>query len=234
MHIFYTPDITNKYYKLNEQESKHCVSVLRLKIGDRIHLINGKGTYFTADIIDDSPKACVVGVKQKIDLFEKRDYYLHIAIAPPKNINRFEWFVEKATEIGIDEITPIMCENSERRHIKADRLERIIISATKQSVKAYKPVLNDIISFSRFINTKPRTAQKYIAHCINGKREKIKEVCLPGQQSVILIGPEGDFSEKEIHQACSAGYKEITLGNSRLRTETAGIVACHSVAMINS
>ncbi len=232
MHLFYTPDISEKTYILNEIESKHCIKVLRLSSNDQIDLIDGKGNYYKAKITDPNPKKCKVEVINTINEYNKRNHYLHIAIAPTKNIDRFEWFLEKATEIGIDEITPIICEHSERKVVKADRLDKIIVSAIKQSIKAYKPKLNELIYYSDFIKQE-FDGLKYIAHCEENSKVSLKSDYKTGETVLVLIGPEGDFSPEEIEIAKQNQYKEISLGESRLRTETAGIVACHTINLIN-
>lgn len=232
MHLFFTPDITDKNYTLNEIESKHCIKVLRLNVNDHIQLIDGKGNFYEAQIANANPKKCKVDIIKIINEFSKRNHYLHIAIAPTKNIDRFEWFLEKATEIGIDEITPILCEHSERKIIKPERLEKVIISAIKQSIKAYKPKLNEITNYDDFIKQN-FDGIKYIAHCEENKKETLKDIYNPSNNALILIGPEGDFSPAEIIYAQQNGFTEISLGGSRLRTETAGIVACHTINLLN-
>ncbi len=232
MHLFYTPDISEETYTLDEIESKHCIKVLRLNINDNIELINGNGTFYEAKIIEANPKKCKVEITKTIKEFGKRNHYIHIAIAPTKNIDRFEWFLEKATEIGIDEITPILCEHSERKMIKPERLEKIIISAIKQSIKAYKPKLNDLTNYSDFV-IQSSDYEKYIAHCEENKKTLLKNSYCKGQNVIILIGPEGDFSPSEISLAKQNNFQEISLGESRLRTETAGVVACHTINLLN-
>ena len=232
MHLFYTPDLNGNLYTLNEIESKHCVRVLRLNINDQIQLIDGKGGFYTAKIINSNPKKCIVEIIETKKDYGKRNHYLHIAIAPTKNIDRFEWFLEKATEIGIDEITPVICEHSERKAIKPDRLEKIIVSAIKQSIKAYKPKLNDLMKFKDFIKQNS-DSKKFIAHCEENHKTPLKSNYHKGQNTIILIGPEGDFSPEEIELAKQNKYTEISLGESRLRTETAGVVACHTINLIN-
>ncbi len=232
MQLFYTPDIKTNIYTLNEIESKHCIRVLRLSINDRIQLIDGKGSFYEAKIIDPNPKKCTVEIIETKKEFGKRNHYLHIAIAPTKNIDRFEWFLEKATEIGIDEITPILCEHSERKMIKPDRLEKIIISAIKQSIKAYKPKLNDLTNYKDFV-IQSSDCEKFIAHCEENKKTHLKNTYNKGNNVVILIGPEGDFSEQEIELAKKYNFHETSLGQSRLRTETAGVVACHTINLLN-
>lgn len=226
MQIFYAPDIASNTYTLPEEESKHCIRVLRLNTGDEITLIDGKGNLFTASISNPNPKRCEVIVTDVKTEFGKRNFYLHIAIAPTKNIERLEWFLEKATEIGVDEITPILCDRSERKVINNDRLEKIIVSAVKQSIKAYVPKLNEMISLKQFLN-QSIDGQKFIAHCNSWDLPPLKDNLQPNSKVTILIGPEGDFTYNEVEQCLSNGYKEISLGTSRLRTETAGIVACH-------
>jgi len=232
MHLFYTPDLIGTIYTLDETESKHCIKVLRLSMHDIIHLIDGKGGFFKAQIIDTNPKKCSVEIVESKKEYGKRNQYLHIAIAPTKNIERFEWFLEKATEIGIDEITPLLCEHSERKIIKTDRLEKIIISAMKQSKKAYKPVINEMIEIKRFLS-RDFKGDKFIAHCEDNHKNLLKTIYKQGNNAIILIGPEGDFSLEEIQLSKDNKFIEISLGESRLRTETAGIVACHTINLMN-
>lgn len=231
--LFYTPGINSNEYTLDEQESKHCIKVLRMQTGDKLNLIDGKGNLYFAEITQANFRACQLRVYEVNSEFEKRNYRLHIAIAPTKNIERFEWFLEKATEIGIDEITPIISEKSERKQINAERLERIIISAMKQSIKAYKPKLNEEISFKNFLAQDSGT-NRYIAHCIDSEKQALQNLYQKNTDAIILIGPEGDFSPQEVKTAIEKGYAPISLGNSRLRTETAGVVACHTVNLISS
>ncbi|MCT4614921.1 MAG: 16S rRNA (uracil(1498)-N(3))-methyltransferase [Marinifilaceae bacterium] len=234
MNIFYTPDIDGETYKLSPEESKHCVRVLRAKIGDILHLVDGKGSFFKTEIVEASPKSCVVRCVERIQDFAKLNYDLHIAIAPTKNIDRLEWFLEKCTEIGVSSFTPILCEHSERKVIKPERLEKIIVSAMKQSLKAYKPVLNPLTKFSDFVKNN-QDSNKYIAHC-NSELDKqlFKNICKTDKSAVVMIGPEGDFSIKEVQLAEQNNFTGISLGESRLRTETAGIVACTTFNIINS
>jgi len=232
MNIFYTPDLSGNEYTLSEDESKHCVRVLRMCVGDVIQLVDGRGGFYEAEIVDDNPKRCSVKVTEHKKNFGKRDYHLHIACAPTKNIERYEWFLEKATEIGIDEITPIDCEHSERTVVKSERLNKVLVSAMKQSIKAYLAKLNEVISFPELASQK-FSGEKYIAHCNNGEKKLLKDLYTKGSNVLILIGPEGDFTNSEVEFAKQNGFKEISLGNSRLRTETAAIVACHTVNLIN-
>jgi 16S rRNA (uracil1498-N3)-methyltransferase len=214
------------------EESRHCQKVLRLREGEIIHLTDGRGTLFEARIIDSRSRQVSVEVTGKQENYGKRDYRLHLAVAPTKNIDRFEWFLEKATEIGIDEITPLVCEHSERRHLRIDRLEKVITSAVKQSLKAYHPVLNQLTDYKKFI-TEKRTGQLFIAHLEESDPVLLRKVYLKNNDVTILIGPEGDFSESEMASAIAASYQCISLGSSRLRTETAAVVACHTIEMLN-
>jgi len=231
MNLFYTPDIDNAFYTLNEEESLHCLRVLRLSIGDEIWLTNGKGILYKAKIINDNKKKCMVEVVEVLKDHGKRNYSLHIAIAPTKNIDRIEWFLEKATEIGIDEITPLICEHSERRSVNMERLNRVIAAAMKQSLKAYHPVLHDEKKFDTFISENNHCT-RFIAHC-GIETVKLKEAYQKGENAIILIGPEGDFSVREIEVAIEKGYAPINLGNNRYRTETAALVACHTIYLMN-
>ncbi|MBC8986267.1 16S rRNA (uracil(1498)-N(3))-methyltransferase [Pedobacter sp. N36a] len=233
MHVFYTPDIEATEYSLNEEESKHCLKVLRLGMGDVVNLMDGKGGFYEAEIIGEGKRNVQLRVIKSIQEYQKRNHHLHIVVAPTKNIDRLEWFLEKATEIGIDEITPIICERSERKIIKEDRLNKVITSAVKQSLQAYHPVLNPQISFIDFLKIENNSI-KMIAHCIDGEpRLYISQVVEPHQKYTVLIGPEGDFSPKEIELALQNGFKPLTLGNTRLRTETAALAACFEVNYLN-
>ncbi|RWU06186.1 16S rRNA (uracil(1498)-N(3))-methyltransferase [Pedobacter chitinilyticus] len=233
MHLFYTPDITSDTYTLNEEESNHCNKVLRLKQGDTVHLIDGVGGLYVAQISETTKKAVRLNIIDKQQGFGKRNHYLHIAIAPTKNIDRIEWFLEKATEIGIDEITPIICDRSERKIVKEERLEKVVTSAVKQSLTAYHPKINTAIAYKDFIKQSDAEV-KMIAHCIDeNSKQAISELIKPHQKYLILIGPEGDFTPKEIELALQNGYKPVTLGNTRLRTETAGLAACFEVNFLN-
>lgn len=232
MNIFFQSDLSSGINSLNEEESKHCLRVLRLKENDRINLIDGKGTFCEAVIVRADAKRCEYEIIERIPEYNKRNFNLTIAIAPTKNNERFEWFLEKATEIGIDQIIPIVCRYSERKDIKTDRLEKIIISAVKQSQKAYIPKLEPVIKFEEFIKT-PFPEDKFIAHCFNEEKQLLKNIARPGTDSLICIGPEGDFSPNEVEMALNKGFKPVSLGNSRLRTETAGLVACHTLNLLN-
>lgn len=232
MHIFYTPDISGKTYTLSEVESKHCIRVLRLEKGNEITLVDGRGGFYTTEIADPNPKKCTVKIIQSELNFGLRNFQVHVAIAPTKNIERIEWFLEKATEIGINRVTPLLCRYSERKEIKSERLEKVMVSAMKQSLKAYLPRLDELTKFNEFIR-QPFEGQKFIAHCEEQQRDLLKNLVVPNQNYLILIGPEGDFSPEEIDLALKAGFKPVSLGESRLRTETAGVVACHTFNLLN-
>ncbi|MFD1162375.1 16S rRNA (uracil(1498)-N(3))-methyltransferase [Hwangdonia seohaensis] len=233
MQLFYNPDISENttQFTFAKEESKHIVKVLRKNVGDTLHITNGNGWLFTAEITIPNINKCVATVVS-ITQQPKRNYHLHLAVAPTKMNDRYEWFLEKATEIGIDSITPIICDHSERKVIKPERFEKILQSAMKQSLSCYLPKLNDAMSFKDFIKQEFK-GDLFIAHCEETDRKSLKQQLKPKQNTTILIGPEGDFSIKEIEQALQNKFKPVTLGATRLRTETAAIVACHSVAFIN-
>jgi 16S rRNA (uracil1498-N3)-methyltransferase len=231
MTLFYCPTLETASV-LSEEESQHAVKVLRLEIGDKIIVVDGKGGFYEAEITFAHHKKCEFKILSGQQKFGKQNYHLHIAIAPTKNIERLEWFIEKAVEIGINEITPIVCRFSERKIIKEDRLEKIIVSAAKQSIKAYFPVLNPLCSFDEFLK-KYTAQQKFIAHCYETDKKLLKTEILQGSDVLILIGPEGDFSQEEVLKSLELGFLPVSLGESRLRTETAGVIACHTVQLIN-
>lgn len=231
MQLFYTPDIlTNP--KLPEEEARHCIRVLRLAEGDEIDLTDGKGYFYKAIIEQANPKHCLVSIKETIHQPPLWPFHLHIAIAPTKNMDRLEWFAEKATEIGINAITCLKCRYSERKELKEERIEKILVSAMKQSLKATLPQLKGMTDFKTFVQ-QPFDGKKFIAHCEEGEKPLLKKVCNPGDNVLILIGPEGDFSTEEIKLAQDAGFTAISLGESRLRTETAALVACQTIHVIN-
>lgn len=234
MQLFFTPDIdpSNTQYFLNEEESKHCIRVLRLEAGNEVQLIDGKGGFYSAIIQDAHPKKTLLYINSVITEFNKRNHYLHIGIAPTKNIERLEWFLEKATEIGIDEISLIICKHSERKEVKIDRLNKIITAAIKQSIKAYHPILNTPLNLNQLL-AKPFQGQKFIAHCEDSDKINLKNHLIKQGRYLILIGPEGDFTTNEIEDALHRDFKAITLGQSRLRTETAALEACFEVNFLN-
>ncbi len=233
MHIFYSPDISKAIHTLSNEESKHCIKVLRLKKGDNVQIINGKGSIYLCEIIDANHKKCLLKIVEKRSKDKRAEYSVHIAIAPTKNNDRFETFLEKATEIGIDEISPFIGRFSERKKINTNRFEKVIISAVKQSANPFLPNMNSLNTFHDLINTKFE-GEKYIAHCYESSNKKhLKNSYNKGEDVMILIGPEGDFSEDEIKQAISKGFNEISLSDNRLRTETAGIIACQIIDFMN-
>jgi len=234
MQLFYNPSIDKNTHEItfDKIESRHVIKVLRKKEGDHIYLTNGKGDLFHCKISIANDKKCLISVVNIEQKKQHRKYYLHLAIAPTKNNDRLEWFLEKATEIGIDEITPIICDNSERKFIKLERLKKIIISAMKQSLKFHLPKLNEVVTLSEFLKHN-QTQGKYIAHCVENEKQLMKDLLLPQESSTILIGPEGDFSFSEIEKSLQKGYTPITLGEARLRTETAALVSVMNVSFIN-
>lgn len=231
MHVFYTPDIQIKQ-ELPEDEAQHCIRVLRLKQGDEIFLTDGKGYFYKAEIDAISGKRCLVIIKETIKQDSLWGCHLHVAMAPTKNMDRTEWFAEKATEIGFDELTFLNCRFSERKVIKTERIEKILVSAVKQSLKANKPLLNEMVDFNKFI-VREFNGQKFIAHCYEGDKPLLKDILNKREDALVLIGPEGDFSTEEVEKAMTYGFIPISLGKSRLRTETAALVACHTMNLIN-
>lgn len=233
MQLFYNPNIneTTEYFSFDKEESKHIIKVLRKKDTDILFVTNGLGFLFKTEITLASDSKCTV----QIISFEKKEeskFKLHLAVAPTKMNDRFEWFLEKATEIGIYEITPIICDRSERKVINAERFDKIILSAMKQSNELFLPKLNNAITFKEFIKQQNKGLQ-LIAHCEETDKKTLKSVLKPNENVTLLIGPEGDFSEKEIALALENNYIPVSLGNTRLRTETAAVVACHSVVFFN-
>ena len=224
---FYVPNAT-EHNELPTDEAIHAIRVLRLKIGDDIFLIDGKGNFYEAVVTLANSKHCLYEITQTLVQNKTWKGHIHLAIAPTKDISRIEWLVEKVTEIGFDEISFLNCQFSERKNLRIDRIERIIISAMKQSRKAWKPIVNNMLSFEDFIQ-KEVTGQKFICHCYNEieKTDFFSNINNSGlfEDITVLIGPEGDFSINEVHQALQQQYKSTTLGNSRLRTETAGLAA---------
>lgn len=233
MQLFYNPDINtnSSEFSFDKEESKHIIKVLRKKESDILHVTNGLGYLFTTEIIFASEKKCTVKITGS-EFHQPTEFYLHLAVAPTKMNDRFEWFLEKATEIGIHEITPIICEHSERKIIKTERFAKIIESAMKQSLQFHLPKLNEPISLKEFINQN-HNENLFIAHCEETEKRLLKESVVKNQKYTVLIGPEGDFSEKEIKLALDNKYIPVSLGNTRLRTETAAVVACHSIVFAN-
>jgi 16S rRNA (uracil1498-N3)-methyltransferase len=230
LNLFYQPNIneTSQDVIFDKEESRHISRVLRKVEGDIINLTNGMGFFFEAKLTNTNPKKCTAVIVS----LEKQDpmsYRLHLAVAPTKLNDRYEWFLEKATEIGVTEITPIICDHSERKVINHERYNKIIQSAMKQSLKAYLPILHEAITLKNFLSQEHSEEIKCIAHCENIDKQSLKSVVKKNKDTLILIGPEGDFSINEINRAIALKITPITLGNSRLRTETAAVLACHSV-----
>lgn len=234
MQLFYTPDIAPhlKSFVLSEEESRHAVRVLRMEAGQQVQLVDGRGGLYTAVIVDAHPKRSVLEILRVETRYGTRPYYLHVAIAPTKQIERIEWFLEKATEVGIDEITPIICERSERKEVKVERLNKVMAAAMKQSLKAYIPRMNEPLGFGSFLDQRTE-GQRFIAHCGDGDKQYLSEIIEPAGRYTVLIGPEGDFSGAEVDAAQRAGFFPVTFGASRLRTETAALVACLEAAIRN-
>lgn len=231
MHLFYTPEIATTL-ELPDEEAAHCVRVLRLTMGDAITLTDGCGKFYEAVITAATNKRCTVQITKEVAWHKPWTGHLHLAMAPTKNMDRTEWFAEKATEIGFDELTFLQCRFSERKVIKTERIEKILVSAMKQSLKAVKPILNEMTDINRFLQTDFK-GQKFIAHCYPGEKPLLQQVVKPGSDVLVLIGPEGDFSEEEVKLAIEHGFQPISLGQSRLRTETAALAAVHIMNIFN-
>ncbi len=234
MQLFYTPALSKEVtrFEFDPEESRHIVKVLRKQAGDTLHTTNGKGYFFDVRLLEAHPKHCKAEVTSTRKKLDKR-YHLHLAVAPTKNKSRYEWFLEKATEIGVHEITPLICKRSERKSINPERMEKVLESAMKQSLRAYLPKLNETMSFEDFIKT-PQPGLRFIAHCEEEEKTDLKRRMGADQDVLVLIGPEGDFTRDEIRMAYQQGFHPVSLGESRLRTETAAIVAAATVAIINS
>ena len=232
MQLYFAENLATSKVKLDKDESHHMVNVVRLHTGGAVSLTDGKGLLAHGIISKADPKGCIIEISSSKQEGTHRNYSLHIAIAPTRNIDRFEWFLEKATEIGIDLVTPLLCRKSERKIVNPERLNKMIVSAAKQSLKTVFPVLNPLTSFTDFI-LQHQEGMKFIAHCGLGKRISLKQGYERGNKFLILIGPEGDFDEEEIIKAGEAGFTAISLGEARLRTETAGVVACQNIAFMN-
>ncbi len=230
--LFYAPDIRIAH-ALPADESCHAVRVLRLQAGDAALVTDGRGGLFRVTITHPHPQKCLFDIVEELPETARRGFRLHVAIAPTKNMERMEWFVEKATEMGVDEITPFVSRYSERRNIKPERLEKIIVSAAKQSLRRHFPTLHPLCSFDRLLQGHA-ASPRFIAHCHHGSKPLLQQVCRRGEDATILIGPEGDFSPEEVQKAIEAGYQPVSLGSNRLRTETAGIVAVAAVQLANS
>lgn len=237
MQLFYAPDIAPPDYTLSEEESKHCVRVLRLGRGDTLHITDGRGNLFCCEVTDDNPRRCTVRVVGTQAAWEALPYRLVMAVAPTKNADRFEWFLEKATEVGVSAIVPLATEHSERRVFKPERGERVITAAMKQSLKAYRPELHPLTPL-REAAAMPFIGRRFIAHCAPAQspagKAYLPATLRKGEAALVLIGPEGDFSQEEIAFALANGFEEITLGTQRLRTETAAVVATVMASVANA
>lgn len=236
MQLFYSNHITadTTTYTFTREESKHIIKVLRKQLGDTIYITNGKGYKFTSSLINENPNKCSVTINS-CEYHPTTSNYLHMAVAPTKANDRFEWFLEKATEMGISEITPLLCDHSERKTIKWDRYNKVLQSALKQSLQYHLPKLNKLTTYKDFMESMESTNDiKLIAHCDNNQKMSLKSALSIDQRVTILIGPEGDFSKNEIQNAINKGFKGVTLGQTRLRTETAALWACCNIAILQS
>ena len=234
MQLFFGEKTSETEIFLSPEDSKHACKSLRKRNGDTIFVTDGKGEIFQCTILDDNMNQVVVNIDKVAENPFPKNYYLHIAISPLKNPDRYEWFVEKATEIGIDEITPIICARTEKGKVNIDRLNRIALSAAKQSIKAKLTQINEAITFDQFIeNQTNNPSQKFIAWCETEHEKLLFDACVAKESTLILIGPEGDFTKEEVNKSLQQGFTPISLGRSRFRTETAGMVACHDVFLKN-
>ncbi|MCD6596988.1 MAG: 16S rRNA (uracil(1498)-N(3))-methyltransferase [Bacteroidales bacterium] len=232
MQVFFLPEITKGNSFLGPEESHHCSKVLRMSPGEKVLFMDGKGTLAEGEILEPSAKNCRIIINLIYCNYNTRPYHLHIAIAPTKNISRFEWFLEKSTEIGIDNITPLLCTRSERKHINIKRSKKIILSAMKQSITTVLPEINEMVSIKSFINNL-NTENAFMAYCDSKDGIHLKSHIHPAQKYTILIGPEGGFCPEEVKLAKGKDIQLVSLGASRLRTETAGIAACHTISLCN-
>ena len=233
MQLFYTTDIQGDLAYFNEVEARHIVQVLRHQVGDLLHFVDGHGTLFRGRIVEARKKSCALSILHRESAYKQRSFVLHVAIAPPKNTGRFEWFLEKATELGSDRIIPLHCERSERSRLRLERLEKVLLAAMKQSLRATLPQLQPLTPFDRLLGQPDLPTERLIAHCAEGEKRPLGETYRPGQDVIILIGPDGDFSPAEIDAAHQRGFRATSLGPSRLRTETAALTACTILNYLN-
>ncbi len=232
MNYFYHPNPESDN-KLSSEESFHCIKVLRKKLGDEIDIIDGKGNIYKANIEKDSHRTCLFSIVEKKSISKEKDYYTHIAIAPTKNQDRLEWFVEKACELGVDEISFIHTKRTERKKINLERIEKKAVSAMKQSKNLFKAQLNELLLFDDFMNNDFKGVNKYIAFVDYQNEMKLSKAISAKKNCLVMIGPEGDFTDEELSSAIKQGFQVVSLGNNVLRTETAGIVACHTIEIVN-
>lgn len=238
MHLFYNPNINSsdlkagKQLDLPQEEALHAIRVLRLKIHDKVYVTDGLGSWISCHLVEIGKRNAVLEVDAVEHHYAKRNYQIHMAVAPTKNIKRFDWFLEKATEMGIDEVTPIISFHSERRDINIERSNKVITAAMKQSLKAYHPKLNEAVKLKDFIK-RAEADQKFVAHYEGPQQEFLKNKIQVKKKILVLIGPEGDFSEDEMEEIKSHGFESVSLGNTRLRTETAALTACFSINLMN-
>ena len=241
MRLFISNDTTAPYATLLPEESRHCVRVLRMSVGDELWVTSGDGTMCRARLVSPDADHCEVEIVERLENYQQRSFRLHLAVAPTKNAARLEWFVEKAVEIGIDRITPVICDHSERGILKTERLDRLALSAMKQSLKASKPLIDQPIKLLDFLQNLDShihtfthsNIQEFVCYCFGDDRRTLRQLYTPGNDALILIGPEGDFSEREITTALQLGFQPVTLGNSRLRTETAALYATTVLNFLN-
>lgn len=232
MHIFFAENLNTDIVALTAEESRHCARVLRMQPGQHIGFVNGQGSYCKAELLDVNPRSVTAGIVERKSV-APRPFHLHMAVAPTKSMDRYEWFLEKATECGIEEITPIICSQSERTVVKTERLNKILLAAMKQSQRAFLPRINEAMKFKDFLKNLNAKTSAFIAHCDEGEKNPLRHAYAPTHDVVILIGPEGDFSTEEVALAKDRGVVPISLGQARLRTETAALVACMEVNFIN-
>lgn len=232
MNVFYLPDAQLGTISFPEEESKHIVKVLRMKEGDRFCVTNGNGSLFDAELVDAHPKRAMADLSNQRNGYDIRNYKLSIAIAPTKLNERTEWFLEKATEIGIDEVKLFASYHSERRVANVERFKKIVVSAMKQSVKSKMPLVEEMVSFDKLVKQN-FDGQKFIAWIDDDVKNQLCDLYKKGENAIVLIGPEGDFSKEEVELAKENGFIPVSLGEARLRTETAAVVACHTIQLIN-
>jgi len=234
MNIFYTTNIVGDLLEFEEEEVRH-LQVLRYGLEDELQVVDGRGNWYVAQVVELGKKRAQAKILQRTQQTQRKPYHLHLAIAPTKNIERLEWFLEKATEIGVDEITPLHCRNSERTQIRLDRLEKVVLSAMKQSLKVFLPKLNPLTPFKAFLKEQENfVGQKCIAWISDPPSPLLQKSYTAGQNVLLLIGPEGDFAREEVELAIAQNYLPVSLGQSRLRTETAGVVAVHTIELMNT